>query len=204
MALIELKNKIHNVVRSFERRYESNIFFFPEDKSPNSVIHVKMTDEYHDMNLYLQIDLKTLTVTDMGIEENRVPYESCPMAAKNYSIIIGKQISKLGKQKPENKIHGCLHLNELLEESTRVFNAAYGFYLKEKNYPNEYNEEKMFVGDLDRSTRREIARHWWMKDRRVKNSCYSFDSATENLEPKKLAANIPSFTEMVLDSMRDN
>jgi hypothetical protein len=203
MPLNDLKGKIHNIVRSFERRYESNIFFFPEDKKPCSVIHVKMTDEYHDMNLYLQVELKTLTILDLGIEENRVPYESCPMAAKNYLMIIGKQISKLGKEKPENKILGCLHINELLEESTRVFNAAYGFYLKEKNYPNEYNEEKMFVGDLPRSSRREIARHWWMKDRRVRNSCHSFNTITENTEMKTIAANIPSFTEMILESMRD-
>lgn len=202
MSLLELKNKIHNIVRSFERRYESHVFFFPEDEIETSVIHVTLIDAYHDMNLYLQVNLKSLLVSDLGIEENRVPYMSCPMAAKNYDYLIGKNILKLIKEKPEKKIDSCLHINELIDEAVRAFNAAYGFFMKEKNYPKEFNEEKMFEGNLNRESRREIARHWWMKDPRIKNSCYSFNTETKEDNFEKLAKEIPSFTEMILKSKK--
>ncbi len=203
MSLVNLKNKIQNVVRSFERRYESHVFFFPEDEIENSVIQVTMIDAYHDMNLYLQVDLKTLKISDIGIEENRVPYSSCPMAISNYDFLLDKSILKLSKEKPEQKIHSCLHINELIDEAVRAFNAAYGFFMKEKNYPKEYNEEKMFEGKLNRETRREIARHWWMKDPRIKNSCHSFNTESKDIELEKIAKEIPSFTEMILKSKKN-
>ena len=202
MPLEELKSKIHNTVRSFERRYETNIFFFPEDTTPHSIIHVRLIDLYHDMNLYIQVSLQNLNVLDIGIEEIRVPYSSCPMAAQFYTKLIGFSISKLAKELPDQKVNSCLHLNELVEEATRSFNAAYGFFIKEKIFPNELNEEKMFIGNLNRENRREIARHWWMKDRRVKNSCFSFNSATEQIEFKDISQKIPSFTEIVVQSLK--
>lgn len=205
MGLKDLKDKIHNSVRSFERRYETSIFFYPEDNPPVSIIEVRLVDQYHKMDLYMKIDLTNLQVADLAVEETRVPYSSCPNAIKNYSFILGQQISKLNRissREDYQRVQGCLHINELIEEGSRSFYAAYGFFLKEYNYPVELNEEKMVFGDYPRETRREAARHWWMKDRRIKNSCFSFNSETEVADIKKLIEKVPTYTEMVLKNMK--
>jgi hypothetical protein len=201
MPLEELKNKIRNTVRSFNREYNTSIYFFPEDST--SVIHVQLVDLYHDMSLYLLISLNNLNILDLGIEENRVPYPICQGAIPAFQAYIGVNIMKVGKSKDLfPKTSGCLHLHELLEEAAQNFNTGYAFFLKEQEYPKELNEEKMFIKGPDREYRREVARHWWMKDKRVKNSCYSFATIRENTEAKKLIEDVPGFTQILLSKMK--
>ncbi|MDX1958191.1 MAG: DUF2889 domain-containing protein [Leptospiraceae bacterium] len=204
MPLSELKTRLKNTVRSFERKYETHVFFYPEDKIPSSIIQVTMTDHYHFMILYIQIEMATTKIIDIDAEETRVPYESCPNAINSYTKLIGMQLSKLVRAKESiiEKRLSCLHLNELLEEGFRSYTAAYGFYLKDQYYPLEYHEDKMFYGDLSREKRRHITQHWWMKDRRVKNSCYSFSEERKQTELAEIVETIPSFTDMVLKELK--
>lgn len=203
MALVEMKNKIHNVVRSFRRSYTTSVFFFPEDDPPTSIIQVKQDDLYHDMALYITIRLDSMAITDIDVEENRVPYPQCPNAITIYHSLIGQNLARLNLEKMDHfkRSKGCIHVNELIEQAKQNFTTAYAFFLKEELYPTEWNEEKMFTGSSDREFRRELARHWWMKDRRVKNSCYAFAQERE-AEKIELLKDTPTLTEMMLKNMR--
>lgn len=204
MPLKELKEKVKNTVRSFERRYETHVFFYPEDEIPSALLEVRLVDDYHNMNLYLLIQMATTEILDIDVEETRVPFETCPNAVHFYRSLIGKELSRIVRSdgKYVEKRLGCLHINELLEEGFRAYSAAYGFFLKDKYYPLEYHEDKMFIGKLSREERRHITQHWWMKDRRVKNSCYSFSTEREEEKYKEVVKNVPSFTDMTLMELK--
>jgi hypothetical protein len=204
MPLKELKEKSKNTVRSFERRYETHVFFYPEDEIPSALLEVRLVDDYHNMNLFLLINMANTTILDIDVEETRVPFETCPNAVNAYKILLGKELTKVVKAEGKyiDKRMGCLHINELLEEGFRAYTAAYGFFLKDKYYPLEFHEDKMFIGDLPREKRRHITQHWWLKDRRVKNSCYSFATEREQTELKEIVKDVPSFTDMTIMELK--
>jgi len=204
MPLKELKEKSQNTIRSFERRYETHVFFYPEDEIPSALLEVRLVDDYHNMNLYVLVQMADTVILDIDIEETRVPFETCPNAVFAYRSLIGKELSRIVRSNDKfvEKKSSCLHINELLEEGLRAYGAAYGFFLKDKYYPLEYHEDKMFIGTLPRETRRHITQHWWMKDRRVKNSCYSFSTERENPDLKELVKDIPSFTDITLIELK--
>ena len=127
----------------------------------------------------------------------------CPGAIPSFQSYIGVNLMKVSKTKDLiPKTLDCIHLHELLEEAAQNFTSAYAFFLKNENYPEELNEEKMYIQGPSREYRREIARHWWMNDRRVKNSCFSFSTSRENLEAKKKVESVPTFTQMMLEKMK--
>lgn len=204
MPLQELKEKSRNTVRSFERRYETHVFFYPEDDIPSALLEVRLVDDYHNMNMFLLMNMANTTILDIDVEETRVPFETCPNAVAAYRALIGKELSKVVRMEGKyvEKRMGCLHINELLEEGFRAYTAAYGFFLKDKYYPLEYHEDKMFFGDLPREKRRHITQHWWMKDRRVKNSCFSFSTDREQSDLKEIVKEVPSFTDMTLMELK--
>jgi hypothetical protein len=204
MPLKELKEKSRNTVRSFERRYETHVFFYPEDEIPSVLLEVRLVDDYHNMNLFLLMNMTNTMILDIDVEETRVPFETCPNAVAAYHALVGKELVRVVKQEGRyvEKRLGCLHINELLEEGFRAYTAAYGFFLKDKYYPLEFHEDKMFVGDLPREKRRHITQHWWMKDRRVKNSCYSFSTEREQSELKEIVKDVPSFTDMTIMELK--
>ncbi|PJZ24138.1 hypothetical protein CH352_00385 [Leptospira hartskeerlii] len=204
MALSQLKQKIRYKDCGFQRRYESRYYWFPEESPPSCLIEVSQRDPYHDMTLYMLVNLATMKIMDLDVEEDRVPYETCPHAIKTYSYLIGEDISynKIMRKFPEDKTIGCLHINELLQNAAQSFSSAYAFFLKERNFPPEWDEYRMYQGDLDPKSRREIGRHWWMKDKGVRNSCYSFSDRHETPELKQQVKPLDSITSLMVKEFR--
>lgn len=204
MALQELKRKIGHRMASFERRYETRTFFFPEEAPPKAVVQTNLYDPYHDMTLYLEVDLKHLKISDADVEEIRVPFSMCPKAIQAYKYLVGMDMSesKLLRTFPTDMTGACLHINELIAHAAAGFNAAYGFYLKDKNFPEDWDEYKMHIGEASESERLEIGRHWWMKDRNVRNTCLSFSTNQEVTETKEKIKKIPSITQMMVSEYK--
>ncbi|EMY27392.1 hypothetical protein LEP1GSC115_5988 [Leptospira interrogans serovar Australis str. 200703203] len=109
---------------------------------------------------------------------------------------------KLMNRFPADKTLGCLHINELIQNAAMNFHSAYAFYLKERNFPAQLDEYKMYEGNLPARERREIGRHWWMKDRGVKNSCYSFSTRHEKPELKDQVKHLDSITAMMVKEFK--
>ncbi|WP_040911634.1 DUF2889 domain-containing protein [Leptospira broomii] len=204
MALSQLKQKIRFKDCGFQRRYESRYYWFPEESPPSCLIEASQRDSYHDMTLYMLINLTNMKIIDLDVEEDRVPYETCPQAIKTYSYLIGEEISysKIMRKFPVDKTAGCLHINELLQNAAQSFSSAYAFFLKERNFPPELDEYRMYAGTLDARSRREIGRHWWMKDRGVRNSCFSFSAEHETAELKEQVKPLDSITAMMVKEFR--
>ncbi|EKO33118.1 DUF2889 domain-containing protein [Leptospira santarosai] len=203
-TLQELKERIRFRSTDFQRNYESRYYWFPEESPPLCVVEVNQYDPYHDITLYLEVDLTTMKIVKSGVEEKRVPYETCPAAIKTYDYLVGEDMSyvKLMNRFPADKTLGCLHINELIQNAAMNFHSAYAFYLKERNFPARFDEYKMYEGDLPAQERREIGRHWWMKDRGVKNSCYSFSGRHEKPELKDQVKHLDSITAMMVKEFK--
>lgn len=198
MALKDFQNSLFNRNHSYTRRYETRVFWFPELETPEAIVEVNQFDPYHDMTLYLRVNLMNLKITDFAVDEKRVPYKSCPMAIESYSYLLGSEMSerKLIGNYPE-RTKGCLHLNELIENAARSFQSAFAFYLKEKVLPPEQDEYRMYSGTMSHQDRIELGRHWWMKDRSIRNSCFSFSTVHEDSNWKETVKEYPSvMTEM--------
>jgi hypothetical protein len=205
MGLQEIESKILNKNLEFRRSYETRVFWFTEQNPPVSVVEIHQYDNYHDIILLLEVNLLNLKIQDYGVRERRVPYKSCPLAIKNYSYLIGSEISetKIKKSFPERQI-GCLHLNEMLEIGSKVFSSAYGFYLKSQNIPAKIDEYKMDQPGMEFDDRIEHSRHWWMKDRVVRNSCYSFSDLFRKEEIYNEIKDYPSITNMMVRQFRNH
>ena len=204
MALSDMKEAIRHRLAGFERRYETRVFWFPDQSPSYAIVESRLLDTYHDMALFLRVNLQTRKIEDVDVEENRVPYSSCPLAVATYRYLIGEDMSERGLigKYPFARPEGCLHLNEMLEHAVRNFNSAYGFYLKDRNFPADMDEYRMHVGERSLNDRIELGRHWWMKDRNVRNSCLSLSVSQEKQEYRDQIKDLPGITQMMVREFR--
>ncbi|MDZ4725382.1 MAG: DUF2889 domain-containing protein [Leptospira sp.] len=198
-----IRNKIQNVPVGLERNMSVSFWWLFDQTPQKAIIESKIYDRYHDISLLLEIDLTKQTIIDFEIEERRTPFVTCPGAIKNYDFLKGKKLNRpaleiaLRESIPFSK-NGCIRIDQLLYYAVDNFVSALGYELKSRQIPKVWNEE-VHVSESKPFEERSAAVHqWWIRDRVMKNSCFTMSEDFENSNYKILLATEPSITSLLL------
>ncbi len=206
MGLEQLKQDVLHRTVSFGVRYEGSITYLPELNPPRCVVKAVMIDLHHDLVLYIGVNLATIKIDDIGVEFFKTPFPDCMKSFDKYQEFIGIDMSdrKIMQKLLEFEKLNCLHLNELFQIASKTFTSGFAFFLKDQFMPEEMDEYKMHKGDTGLEERLEINRHWWMKDSRVKDSCYAYreNSIRQNYNEK--VKSIPTITKLMIQASKKN
>jgi|JI10StandDraft_1071094.scaffolds.fasta_scaffold505942_2 hypothetical protein len=187
-----IRNKIQNVPVCLERNMSVSFWWFFDQSPEIAVIESKIYDRYHDISLLLEIDLTKQTIIDCEIEERRTPFPTCPGAIKNYDFLQGKKLNRpaleiaLREHIPYSK-NGCIRIDQLLYYAVDNFVSALGYELKSRQIPREWNEEYHTRDSKPFEERSAAVHQWWIKDRVMKNSCFTMsEDFTDTVAKEKL------------------
>lgn len=206
MGLDELKKEYAHREIAFNLRYESNIVWLPESNPPRGIVHSIMKDPHHNLELYIGVSLNSMKIDDIGIVFNRSPFPMCSNSYAKYEEFIGIEMSetKIMRKLEEFQKRNCLHMNELFQVSIKAFTSGFAFYLKNKVIPGELDEYRMHIGKTPLLDRIETMRNWWMKDRRVANSCYAYrDETISDAEMNKIK-DLQPITRLMIEEVKRN
>ncbi len=206
MGVNELRSQYAHRETAFNLRYESNISWIPDSRPPRGIIHSLMKDPHHDLELYIGVSLANMQIDDIGIVFNRSPFPMCRDSVSRYNEFIGIEMSetKILRKLEEFEKRNCLHMNELFQLSVKAFTSGFAFYLKNKNIPGEMDEYRMHIGNIPLLERIETMRHWWMKDRRVLDSCYAYRWETIEEDVNGKIENLKPITRLMIDEVKAN
>lgn len=206
MGLDELKQEYAHREIAFNLRYESNIVWLPDSTPPRGIIHSIMKDPHHSLELYIGVSLDSMKIDDIGIQFNRSPFPMCKNSCEKYQEFIGIEMSetKIMRKLDEFQKRNCLHMNELFQVSIKAFTSGFAFYLKNKVIPGEIDEYRMHIGSTPLQERIETMRHWWMKDRRVLDSCYAYRKETILDEEMDKVSNLQPITRLMIEEVKRN
>jgi hypothetical protein len=190
---MSIRNKIQNVPVGLERNMSVSFWWFFDKKPAKAIIESKIYDRYHDISLLLEIDLSKQVIVDCEIEERRTPFATCPGAIQNYNFLNGTKLNRPAldiaiKQYIAHSKHGCIRIDQLLYYAVDNFVSALGYELKSRELPREWNEEYHTQDSKPFEKRSAAVHQWWIKDRVMKNSCYTMsedfedESAREDLD----------------------
>ena len=201
--MANIRNQIQNVPVCLERNMSVSFWWF-FDKSPEiAVIESKIYDRYHDISLLIEVDLTKQTINACEIEERRTPFSTCPGAIKNYDFLNGKKLNRpaleiaLREHIPLSK-NGCIRIDQLLYYAVDNFVSALGYELKSRQIPREWNEEYHTRNSKPFDERSAAVHQWWIKDRVMKNSCYTMSEDFEEPESKEKLKDSLSITPLLL------
>ncbi|TGL59159.1 DUF2889 domain-containing protein [Leptospira ognonensis] len=198
-----IRNKIQNVPVCLERNMSVSFWWFFDSLPQKAVVESKIYDRYHDISLLLEIDLSKQTIIESEIEERRTPFSSCPGAITNYDFLNGKKFNRpaleimLREHIPLSK-NGCIRIDQLLFYAVDNFISALGYELKSRQLPKEWNEEYHSQESKPFAERSAAVHQWWIKDRVMKNSCFTMSADFENLEAREKLNTSLSITPLLL------
>jgi hypothetical protein len=200
---MSIRNKIQNVPVCLERNMSVSFWWFFDQSPPKAVIESKIYDRYHDISLLIEVDLTKQVIVDCEIEERRTPFSTCPGAIKNYDFLNGKKLNRpaleiaLREHIPFSK-NGCIRIDQLLYYAVDNFVSALGYELKSRQIPREWNEEFHGVDSKPFEDRSAAVHQWWIKDRVMKNSCFTMSEDFEREDAKASLKDSPSITPLLL------
>lgn len=198
-----IRNKIQNVPVCLERNMSVSFWWFFDSLPQKAVIESKIYDRYHDISILIEVDLSKQTIIDCELEERRTPFPTCPGAIKNYNFLSGKKFNRpaleitLREQIPHSK-NGCIRIDQLLYYAVDNFISALGYELKSRELPKEWNEEYHSQESKPFEERSDAVHQWWIKDRVMRNSCYTMSEDFENLHAREKLDNSLSITPLLL------
>lgn len=152
-----------------------------DTERPSVVADCQLLDEYHDLQLKVMVDLKSLEIVAIEAETRRSPFATCPAAIGYYHCYLGKsfQYSRLLEQvKPDPT--ACVRLSELLLLGAANFSVALAYKIKADLYPEHLNDERMDAGSASFERRQALLRHFWMHHPSMADSCVSFNRSSRD------------------------
>ncbi|GBF50225.1 hypothetical protein LPTSP4_17490 [Leptospira ryugenii] len=200
---MSLRKQIQNIPLGLERNM-TVAFWWLFDQKPNiAIIESKLYDRYHDISLLIKVDLSKQVILEFEIEERRTPFSSCPGAIVNYDFLVGKKLNRpaleiaIREYRPLSQ-HGCIRIDQLLFYAVDNFVSALGYELKRRHIPERWNEEIHNPNSEEFQKRSAAVHQWWIKDRVMKDSCFTMSGAmSDDIARKDLEAE-PSITTLLL------
>ena len=114
----------------------------------------RMTDEYHDLELHLTLNLNGYFITACEGRMHKHPYQVCPGALEALKLVVGMHVSpgvKKEYRRTVPKAVGCAHFTE-------VFENTFDFLLQKlywdgagREIADREGHEKMIFGILNQS-----------------------------------------------------
>ncbi len=200
---MSIRKKIQNTPVGLERNMSVSFWWLFDQIPPRAFIESKIYDRYHDISLLLEIDLAKQVVIGCEIEERRTPFGTCPGAIQSYHFLTGKKFNRpaleiaVRENIPASK-NGCIRIDQLLYYAVDNFVSALGYELKSRQIPDKWNEER-HAPDAEPFDKRSAAVHqWWIRDRVMKNSCFTMSEQFQNEEAKIPLQKEPTITTMLL------
>ncbi len=204
-----IRNKIQNTPVGLERDMKLSFWWLFDFSPAKAIVESKLYDRYHDISFLLEIDLSTQSILDLEIEERRTPFPVCPGAIPNYDFLKGKKFNRpavdiaIKENLPHSKL-GCIRVNQLLYYALDNFVSAIGYELKSRQIPDRWNEER-HVADSEPFEKRSSAVHqWWVRDRVMKNSCYTMSEDFIKDEESKYLLSEPTISTLLLGIRKTN
>lgn len=119
--------------QTFGRTYTTDVY-----KPQEGLVAItRMHDSYHDMQLAILVDKKSLTIRKIAAKMDRHPYPLCQAAVLKLQGLVGLFIFEKGILRHVKvtipKSEGCTHLYELVETTLRSLFAAVSSIYGEKN-----------------------------------------------------------------------
>ncbi len=200
---MSIRNKIQNVPVGLERNMSVSFWWFFDESPQKAVIESKIYDRYHDISLLLSIDLTKQIIIGCEIEERRTPFSTCPGAIANYHFLNGKKLNRpaieiaIREHMPFSKF-GCIRIDQLLYYAVDNFVSALGYELKSRQIPKDWNEEYHSQNSKPFAERSAAVHQWWIKDRVMKNSCYTMSEDFEDKNVQEGLKDALSITPLLL------
>ncbi|WP_411824759.1 DUF2889 domain-containing protein [Leptospira sp. 'Mane'] len=200
---MSIRKKMQNTPVGLERNMSVSFWWFFDQSPARAVIESKIYDRYHDISLLIEIDLTKQTIIDTEIEERRAPFATCPGAISNYGFLNGIKFNRPGleiaiREAVPKSGDGCIRIDQLLFYAVDNFVSALGYELKSRQIPDRWNEER-HAPDAEPFEKRSAAVHqWWIRDRVMKNSCFTMNVKFLNEEDSKPLIKEPTITTMLL------
>lgn len=203
-----LRDKIKNNPMGFERGITASYWWLLDQSPPKAIIETNLSDRYHDISLILEVDLTKQIISDHQIEERRTPFHTCPGAVPNYSFLTDLKFNrptlerKIKEHLPQSQ-SGCIRIDQLIYFSVDNFISALGYELKSRQIPDRWNEERHVEGAEPFEKRSKAVHQWWLRDKIMKNSCYTMKTEFESPIEKEYLSGEPTITNLILGMMKD-
>lgn len=198
-----IRSKIQNNPVGLERDMKLSFWWLFDLNPAKAIVESKLYDRYHDISFLLEIDLSNQSIIDFEIEERRTPFLVCPGAIPRYDFLKGLRFNRpaidiaIKDRIPKSQM-GCIRINQLLYYAVDNFVSAIGYELKSRQIPERWNEER-HVADSEPFERRSSAVHqWWIRDRTMKNSCYTMSEGFINLDDAKFLESETTISNLLL------
>lgn len=128
-----------------------------------------MEDEYHSLELQLQIELTTHQITECKTAMRKYPYELCPSSQAALAAAVGLKLSPVSKKDFRRAVvreQGCAHFTELFDNTVdyllqKIYWDGVGF----EGVSREEIEDKSFAFLNDSNTCRVFNRETQYKPR---------------------------------------
>jgi len=179
---------------SFNRK--KNVDIYLKDGSITVVAH--MADNYHEMEVELDITIPGMVIADIRGRMIRIPHEHCARGIAALGRAVGLEVKKGLTVRMEEAIggkDGCTHLTNLVMEACHA--SVQGQYLSLREY---------FGGLLDEMTPVERAKWFMMSRPQMIDSCvaYRHDSPIiEAAEKSPVTERITRLNERIAAAYRD-
>ncbi len=198
-----IRSKIQNTPVGLERDMKLSFWWLFDVSPAKAIVESKLYDRYHDISFLLEIDLSIQSILDFEIEERRTPFSVCPGAIPRYDFLRGTKFNRpaidiaIKDKIPQSQL-GCIRISQLLYYAVDNFVSAIGYELKSRQIPDRWNEER-HVADSEPFEKRSAAVHqWWIRDRIMKNSCYTMSEGFVNLEDRKFLESETTISNLLL------
>lgn len=182
-----IRSKIQNTPVGLERDMKLSFWWLFDVNPAKAIVESKLYDRYHDISFLFEINLASQTIIDFEIEERRTPFSVCPGAIPHYDFLRNVKFNRpaldiaIKENIPQSKL-GCIRINQLIYYAVDNFVSAIGYELKSRQIPDRWNEER-HVPDSEPFEKRSAAVHqWWIRDRIMKNSCFTMSENFVNAE----------------------
>lgn len=114
----------------------------------------RMIDEYHDLELFLTIDLESYLITACEGRMNKHPYRVCPGALDSLKLVIGMRMSPGVKKTLKHtlpKAAGCAHFTEVFENTFDFLMQKLYWDGAGRTIEDRAGHEKLLFGFLNQS-----------------------------------------------------
>jgi hypothetical protein len=200
---MSLRQLIATTPVGLERSVDLAFWWFFNETPARAVVESRIHDRYHDVSLLLGVDLSTQMISDVEVEERRIPFATCPGAIRNYAFLTGVRLNRPALEKALRESIGapglgCLRIEQLLFHAADNFVSALGYELKSRQIPERWNEERHAPDAAPLDQRSAAVQQWWLRDRVMRNSCWTMSDRFRDDQAAAPLAGEPGITALML------